>query len=113
MKAIDATDHIARLLKKVLDEDRHTGEINIKVICNQGGIRSMKIDVVDTRVSSFEFQGAEGRFTSANTQSKPCAHRSWCDLPVGEHCTKGNSICYHNVLKRNAEKKVLDTAPAT
>lgn len=59
MKAIDATDHIARLLKKVLDEDRHTGEINIKVICNQGGIRSMKIDVVDTRVSSFEFQGAE------------------------------------------------------
>ena len=56
MKAIDATETIGRMLKKVVDENRHTGDINVTMSCNQGGIRSVKIEVIETRTSSFEFE---------------------------------------------------------
>ena len=56
MKAIDATETIGRMLKKVVEENRHTGEINVTMSCNQGGIRLVKIEVVETRISSFEFE---------------------------------------------------------
>ena len=59
MKAIDATDTIGRMLKKVVDCDKHTGDITVRMNCNQGGIRSLKIDVIETRVSSFEFSKNE------------------------------------------------------
>ena len=44
------------MLKTVVDENRHTGDINVTMSCNQGGIRSVKIEVIETRTSSFEFE---------------------------------------------------------
>ena len=55
MKALEATETIGRMLKKIVDENRHTGDIVVSMSCNQGGIRAVKIEVVETRTSSFEF----------------------------------------------------------
>ena len=55
MKAIEATETIGRVLKKVVEDNRHTGNIIVSMNCNQGGIRSIKIEVEETRTSSFEF----------------------------------------------------------
>ena len=57
MRAIDATDTIGRVLKKIVDEDRFTGDITIRINCNQGGIRNIKTEVAETRVVSCEFSG--------------------------------------------------------
>lgn len=56
MKAIEATETIGRMLKSIVDDKRHTGDITVTMNCNQGGIRSVKIEVVETRTSSFEFE---------------------------------------------------------
>ena len=55
MKALEATETIGRMLKKIVDENRHTGDITVSMSCNQGDIRAVKIEVVETRTSSFEF----------------------------------------------------------
>jgi hypothetical protein len=55
MKAVEATETIGRMLEKIVEGNRHTGDITVSMNCNQGGIRSIKIDVVETRISSFEF----------------------------------------------------------
>ena len=59
VKATDAADTIGRLLKKVVEEGRHTGEIVIRMNCNQGGIRAVNFEVIDTRVTTFEFSGEQ------------------------------------------------------
>jgi hypothetical protein len=65
MKTIDATDTIERMLKKVVDENRHTGCIDVHIECNQGGVRAMKVAVSskiaagEIRTSIFEFGGSK------------------------------------------------------
>ena len=59
MKADAATKTIERVLKKVVDEDRHEGDIIIRMNCHCGGIRKVIIDVDEKKTASFEFDGTE------------------------------------------------------
>ena len=59
MRVIEATNTIGNMLKKVVEENRHTGDIDIHMNCNQGGIRCLKVELSDTRKTTFEYDGGE------------------------------------------------------
>jgi hypothetical protein len=58
VKALEASEDIARILKQAVEERRHTGCVDIHLDCNQGGIRNVKIALTESKVSIFEFSGS-------------------------------------------------------
>ena len=49
MKTIEAIDFFARVLKKSVEDYRHTGTVHTVLNCSQGSIHSIKISVENER----------------------------------------------------------------
>lgn len=59
MKSFAAVAIIERMLGKVVDENKHEGEIIVRMNCHCGGIRNVQIDVDEKKTASFIFSGNE------------------------------------------------------
>jgi hypothetical protein len=58
MKAIEATEIVARLLKTSVEDRKHTGSIDIHAECSQGGICKIQFALSEKKVTIFEFTRA-------------------------------------------------------
>jgi hypothetical protein len=62
LKSPDVAEIIARILKQVVEDARHTGRVDININCSQGYIRPPKVIITDSigRVSIIEYNDQKG-----------------------------------------------------
>jgi hypothetical protein len=55
MKALAASEIIARLLREGVEKCAHTGSVDIHLDCNQGAIRIVQAAITESKTSVFKF----------------------------------------------------------
>lgn len=63
MKALQATETVGRFIKQSVEDQKHTGSVDIHLECSQGAICKVQVSVTERTISSMELKPEKNNLT--------------------------------------------------